>query len=268
MCQGDTKVKIVCPSGLSGTVRKLKGSEANVLSDRKAAKKGETYDKILRACWEETTDPGVYQDLPTNPNWAKILVCDRFYALVCIRIATYGPEYIFPTQCPSDKCGETGEWQINLATDLPILDLPEESREAIREGRNRFETRIGGSTIAFKLMTGADEKKAGKRASQNKSELMTTSLASRILEIDGMTRSHEIDKWLKDADLDLQWDLLRSFEEVDGGVEQSIEIECQECFKKYLVTLPFEGEGFWIPSTRKSRSLRRTKTRTVRTIED
>jgi len=265
-------MEIICPSGLAGEVRKLKGSEANVLSDRKAAKKGETYDKILTACWTRTTDPGPY-DQPlglaegeVSPPWGKILVCDRFYALACIRIATYGPAYIFPTQCPATVCGERFEWEIDLAKDLPVLDLPDESREAIRAGTNRFTSEVGGHTFVHRLLDGLAEKAVGKRAVKNRAELMTVALASRIVQVDDLTRARDIDQWLKNADMDLQWELLKCFEAVDGGIEQTIEIECPDCYKVYEVVLPFEGEGFWIPSTRKSRSVRRTKTRTTRTI--
>ncbi len=265
-------MEITCPSGLSGEVRKLKGSEANILSDRKAAKKGETFDKILIACWTKTEDPGPYEALgaaagqPMIP-WDKILVCDRFYALACIRIATYGSTFIFPTQCPSEACGIRFEWQIDLAKDLPVIDLPEASREAIRRGENRFAAKLGDHAIVFKLQTGSDEKRAGKRATQNRDQLMTVALSSRIIQVDDITRGQDIDQWLKDTDLDLQWDLLKDFEAVDGGIEQTIEIECQDCSRIYEVILPFEGEGFWIPSTRKSRSKRRTTRRgKVRTI--
>lgn len=264
-------MEIVCPSGLSGKIRKLKGAEANVLSDREAVKKGEVYNKILAQCWEETLDPGVYdaQIAPAGtatPQWDKVLVCDRFYALTCIRIATYGSEFLFPAQCPVSLCGARFEWGIDLSKDLPVLDLPDESREAIRNGENRFETSCAGEPVFFKLMNGADEKRTGKRALQNKSELVTVALGARILQVGGMTDKRKIDEWLKATDLDLQWDLLKQFEAVDGGIDQKIEIECPECYKGFDVTLPFEGEGFWIPSTRKSRSKDRTTTRKTRTI--
>lgn len=266
---------IVCPSGLRGTVRKLRGSEANILSDRSIAKKGNTFELILSACWTETDDPGPYEGRGVSVgtskiDWSRILTCDRFYALACIRIATYGSKFTFPTQCTSHNCRESFEWEIDLATDLPVVDLPDESRLAIRDGRNRFEVEVGGHSVAFKLQDGAGERRAGKRASANKDQLMTIALASRILEVDGLTRNHEITKWLKNADLDLQGELLKAFEESDGGIEQSIEIQCPECFSEFEVTLPFEGEAFWMPSTRKSKSKKRTtkrKTRTIATVE-
>lgn len=226
-------MEIVCPSGLAGEVRKLKGSEANILSDRKAAKKGETFDKILDSCWTATGDAGPYEAMGVSTGagrvpWPKILVCDRFYALTCIRIATYGPAFIFPTQCKAAQCGARFEWEIDLAKDLPVLDLPEDSREAIATGSNRFQCEVGGHAIHFKLQDGAGERKTGKRATKNRDQLMTVGLSSRILQVDEITRGREIDQWLKDTDMDLQFEMLRAFEAVDGGIEQAIEIECPE----------------------------------------
>ena len=51
---------IVCPSGLAGEVRGLRGKEGKLLADRAAARAGATFDQILAGCWLATADPGVY----------------------------------------------------------------------------------------------------------------------------------------------------------------------------------------------------------------
>jgi hypothetical protein len=43
--------------------------------------------------------------------------------------------------------------------------------------------------------------------------------------------------------------LLDSFDEADGGVETSIEVECPACGGVQDVQLPFE-RGFFLPTTR------------------
>jgi hypothetical protein len=40
--------------------------------------------------------------------------------------------------------------------------------------------------------------------------------------------------------------LLDKFEEVDGGVETTLDVECQACFGVQAVELPFE-RGFFLP---------------------
>lgn len=257
-------MEVRCPSGLRGEVRKLKGSEANVLADRKAARKGETYDRILSACWLKTLDPGPYGNIGVQEGersipWAKVLVGDRHYALTAIRIATYGPEYVFPVQCRG--CNARFEWEIDLEKDITVYDFPEGTVAKIASGDNRFETDVGGRRVVFKILNGADEHRSGKLLMQNKSEQITVALASRIVEVDGVKGRRGVDEWLEGLDLPVQWALLEQFEEPDGGVEQTIEIECPECDGQYEIVLPFEGEGFWIPSTRKQRSLKRKESR-------
>ena len=259
-------MEITCPSGLAGEVRKLKASEINILTDRQAVKKGETFNKLLAACWVKTTATGPYkvelgegQSVP----WDSVLVADRTIALMAIRVASYGTQYIFPVQCDAlQTCGNNFEWEINLSKDLPIFDLPEESISKIAEGDNRFIVESEGKEIGFRLMTGKDEKIASKRIRNNRDKLMTTAIASRIIELDGKALNHvEAEKFVAQMDADAQWKLLEKFEAVDGGVDQLIEIECPECLKGMDYNVPLEGDGFWIPSSRKTRKQKREQTR-------
>ncbi len=267
-------MKITTPSGFSGEVRKLKGSEANILSDRKAARKGETYDKILRACWLDTEDPGPYSNSGVSAEaksipWGKILVCDRFVILAGIRSATYGSSYCFPVKCGESGrgCGYPFEWEVDLETEVLLYPLPEESIQKIAAGNNRFETVLDGTSIVFKLLTGTDERRAGKDIRKNKSEIFTTALASRIVEVEGKDR-RGIKSWLEGLDLDVQLELLGKFEDVDGGFETELEVECPDCDRIQTITVPFEGEAFWLPRSRKRRSseARGRKTRTMATM--
>lgn len=252
-------MEINCPSGLRGRIRKLRGAEANILADQRTAAQGATYDRILAAIWEETLDPGPYADIGVTTGeapvpWGKILVADRFVTLVGARSATYGSSYFFPV-----LCGETGrggcrhrfEWEIDLVTQLPLYDLPEESRAKIAAGNNSFETEIAGRRVVFKLQTGDDEKKAGEKLATKRSEMMTTALAGRIISIDGVERG-KVEDFLKAMDLDHQLAMMGAFDAVDGGFETEIEIECPKCLHVMDVTLPFEGQPFWLPRSRKA----------------
>ncbi len=260
---------VKCPSGLIGEVRKLKGSEANILADRKAAKKGETYDKILSACWLSTDGVGPYEDFMEEgdkpPPWGKILICDRYYALAAMRIATYGADYFFPVKCADRMCEEQFEWEINIENDLEVVDLPKETIEKIRAGDNAFDCEIEGLPVKFKLMTGKDEIQAGRRVTQNKDQLITTALSSRILSIGDIDKRPAVHEKIKDLGADSQWELLSLIEEVDGGIDQQIEIECPECSHIFEFNVPFEGAAFWVPSSRKRLKKKRKQARKGRT---
>ncbi|MFM9709749.1 hypothetical protein, partial [Streptomyces galilaeus] len=78
--------------------------EERILADRKLAKSGGQVSGLLAACWERTLDPGPYADLADPVPWGKILEGDRFYALLQIRVLTYGPEYAFTVHCADARC--------------------------------------------------------------------------------------------------------------------------------------------------------------------
>lgn len=247
---------ITCPSGLTGRVRGLKGSELNVLGDRKAARSGDLFDNLLRACWLGTEDIGPYDFVdPNKPNWSKVLVADRFYTLLQIRQATYPNEsYSFRTSCTNDACGAAFMWDINL-DDLPVKQIPEESLVKLRNNET-FTASVDGKTIEFRLTTGDDERR-GTKFLRGMNQQILELLNLRILAVEGVERKDK-KKWLSDLDLSAHRDLLAAFDEHDGGVETEIEVECQECGQVFPVELPF-GREFFLPVRRRKDSSNTTQ---------
>ncbi len=64
---------IICPSGLSGSIRGMKVREERILTDRQLARSGGQLDKLLSACWEETPDTGLYHLENDKIDWGKVL---------------------------------------------------------------------------------------------------------------------------------------------------------------------------------------------------
>lgn len=241
---------IVCPSGLAGEIRGLKGKEGKLLADRAAARAGSTFEKILAGCWLSTTDPGLYE-VPEGGalDWSKVLVADRFYSLLQIRALTFGDEYAFAVQCQSAGCRERFEWSLNLK-DLPVAPLSDAAKAAFEAG-NRFETKLphDGRKVWFRLMTGADEVRAAGALRSGRDGMLLTALALRIVEIEGVPDG-ERRKFLDEMEMADAAALLDSFDEADGGVETAIEVECPSCLGVQEVQLPFE-RGFFLPTKRR-----------------
>lgn len=240
---------IVCPSGLAGEIRGLKGKEGALLSDRTAARAGALFEKLLANCWLSTTDAGIYE-LPASGvlDWSKVLVADRFYALLQIRARTFGDEYAFSVQCANAGCRERFEWTLNLQ-ELPVVPLPDTSKAAFQAG-NRFETILprDGRRVWFRLMTGADEARAAQVFKTGRDGALLTALALRIVEIEGVP-GHDKRKFLDELELADAAALLDQFDAADGGVETDIQIECPACAGVQDVQLPFE-RGFFLPTSR------------------
>lgn len=237
---------IVCPSGLTGEIRGLKGKEGKLLADRSAARAGSTFEKLLAGCWVETHDPGVYVFAEGTPlDWARVLVADRFYTLLQIRSLTFGDEYAFSVQCKNAGCRERFEWEL-LLKDLPVRALSDDAKATFRDG-NRFETKLphDGRRVWFRLMTGADEARAAMALKNARDGALLTALALRIVEIEGIA-DKERRAFLEEMEMADAAALLDRFEEVDGGVETTLEVECPSCLGVQEVDLPFE-RGFFLP---------------------
>jgi hypothetical protein len=245
-------ITITCPSGLVGEVRGFKVKEANILADKAALKKGTAYDTILSGCWLNTVDPGPYPWLEAGKpvDWSKALVCDRFYALLQIRAATFGEDYAFKLKCQNSACGEAFEWEIKVA-DLPIKQLPEFSKDVLRGGSTRFETTLSdGKRCWFKLLNGAAEAAAANSMRLANGRRIVFSLMQRIEEVEGVPRA-QLSRYLDDLDLGELFSLVEQFDEADGGVETLIDVECPHCGTTQGVQLPF-GQDFFSPPKKKT----------------
>lgn len=243
-------MEIVCPSGMRGRVRGMKVREEKILADRQLAKSGAQLDELLAACWEETIDPGPYAG--GRLDWSKVLQGDRFYALMQMRVATYGPDYAFHVGCSNAACRARIDWELDLGK-LPVRALSEESREAFLAG-NRLEAMLpdAGRRVWFKLLTGEDERKLA-RAGKGQDGALSLVLALRVVEVEGVD-ARERRRFLEDLTMRDADALFDAFDARECGVDTTIEIECPECLEVQDVELPFD-QGFFLPG--KGRSARR-----------
>jgi hypothetical protein len=219
----------------------MKVREERILVDRKLAKSGGQLDELLAACWEETADAGPYTFEADRPDWSKVLLGDRFYALIRVRCATYGPDYGFSVICSDPRCRARIDWEVDLR-ELPVRILPEESRKLFLEG-NRFPTLLPEANrhVTFRLLVGEDERRLPNLRRQAADRILSASLGYRITSIEGVEPKDK-KKFLEDLSLRDAAYLAAEFERVDCGIETSFEIECPTCFAVQRVELPFEAD--------------------------
>lgn len=234
---------ITCPSGLAGVVRGLKVREERILTDRKLAKSNAQLDELLRACWVETHDPGPYAVGERGLDWDAVLQGDRFYALLAIRIATYGPTYAFSVTCGEERCRARFEWELDLR-ELPVRALSAASRALFTSG-NRFETVLPDAQrrVVFRLMTGADERRLPMLRRNADGGTMTAVLAHRCVEIEGIT-AQEKRRFIEDLSMSDADALVDAMNDADCGVTTKIDVECTECLATQEIELPF-GRTFF-----------------------
>lgn len=243
--------EVHAPSGLRGVVRNLKGTEANILADEAKARKFKTFEEILANCWLRTDDPGPcgkkYLNGSGAPDWSKVLMADRFYTLVQIRIATYKTAYSFGCKC--SHCNEPFEWDIDIDEHLPLKRFSEESIRTYLDG-NRFPSQMpDGRRFWYQLLIGKDEMSNAKKVRKSRDELVTLALVSRIIEVEGVS---DLRAYVEDMDFDAQQEIIELLDDGDAGYDNEIEIECPECFMEQDVRVPF-GARFWMRPKKKRR---------------
>ena len=237
---------ITCPSGLSGRLRGMKVREEKILVDRKLAKSGTQLDELLAACWEETIDAGPYTFEGPRPDWSAVLQGDRFYTLLQLRALTYGPEYSFAVTCREVRCRARILWELDLH-DLPVRPLAGKQRDLFLHG-NRFPALLPDAQkkVAFRLLTGADERRLPALKRQAGDRLLSATLAFRLVEVEGVAPKDKR-RFVEELSLADARHLGEEFQQADCGVETSIDIECPECFAVQAVDLPFDAD-FFLPT--------------------
>lgn len=254
-------IDVTLPSGARGRVRGLKGRELNLFANKGAARRGKTSQQILANVWVETFDGGpLYED--GKIDWDKAPQCDRFTALFHARIASYGAKYEFKHKCGNEDC-ERKYWWVEDLIKRPIKPLPEASIATFKAG-NRFTTSVEGPDgkpreVIFQLLTHKLEDKINQAQNMSPTEKATASLAQRIVSIEGVEAGKgPIKRFLEDMDASAIFYMLDLFDEVDGGIETKIEVECPHCGELEDLELPL-GDEFWNPQRRK-RSTESTET--------
>lgn len=242
--------QIVCPSGLTLSIRGLKGKEANLFTNAALHRKGIFIDKILDACVEEVIDPGPYE-LPegSKVNWAKVLTGDRYYAIIQVRAETYGSVLEFQNDCKA--CGGKMTLELDLDTDLDVTFLPRERYPELDKG-SVTTLPESGEEVCFHLQTGQDEHRSAKRMRNNRSRAVSVALATRLDSISGVETNDKL-RWVEDLDLKDMVALMEAMEGADCGVETALKEDCEHCYTENEVELPLSSADFWLPKkTRKS----------------
>jgi hypothetical protein len=232
-------------------MRGMKAREERILADRKLARSGAQLEQILTACWDETL-AGPYDFGDKSIDWGKVLQGDRFFALLQVRMLSYGPEYAFSVSCENRGCRARIDWELDLR-ELPVKPMSDESLKTFLSG-NRFETMLpdAGRKVSFGLLTGHDEQRMTALRKSAQERPITTLLGYRLSSIDGIEHRDKA-RFIDDLSMADVAFLLAELERVDCGVETEIEVECPECLGITRVELPFE-RGFFLPERKKPKT--------------
>jgi len=219
------------------SVREITGSEEDMLSSA-TVPSDKKFNELLIRC---TTRIGPESDPATIRAMLPLLpIGDRISLLFGIRRITLGDIYPFQVQCPS--CAALSSFHINLGE----LDV-----KKMKDPKTRVfdETLPSGKKVRFRVMTGADEEKVKKAAKKFKDDGPSLAILARLELLNEAPPTLPGVKGLGMRDRNF---LRKKFEEVEGGVDTSLEITCPACAHEFNSEMNISGKEFFFPSEESS----------------
>jgi hypothetical protein len=215
-------------------VREITGSEEDMLASPKIKdhrKMGELISRCVMAIGPVTDRDELSRMVP------KLLVGDRVYAFLLIRRVTLGDQYPFRSKCP--ECSVEGSFDVDLsALDVRVMPDPTVRQRTLKSPRGR--------EFVIAPMDGVREERL--HTFKNDNDKATLALASRVLLLDGKAPTIGDLKALPLSDRNLLRD---AYQELEGGVDTTIDIECPECHAQFKNELSVTQRAFFFPSVAK-----------------
>lgn len=200
-------------------------------------------------------DPGPYDFLEVGgkPDWDRMLKGDRLVGMLDVRKLSYRDGHLYDAKlrCPQLACSHKFDWEINLNEDITRIDLTPDAIQHLKDGKP-FEATIADHVVSFTHALGKTEELYNRLCDQYPGRDMACALRCRIVGVEGI-QPRDIMDWLdgnngessaydgltsQDAE-----DLREAFDEVEGGIDTSMEAQCprSNCRTWFDFELPFSG---------------------------
>ena len=214
------------------TVREISGDEEDMLVSSNVPNLRKMNELLIR-CVERigpyTEKKDLIKIIP------KLVVGDRVYLLFAIRRASLGDLFPFEEVCP--KCDKKHGYTQDLK-DLKIVKMPDPKKRIFDEVLPRSK-----KSVRFRPLTGADEDRLNKALSG--SDSASAAILIRLELLDGAPPTLADVKKL--GLQDRIW-IRKKFDEVEGGVETTLECTCPFCNHEFQRDLQVNDPGFFYPS--------------------
>jgi hypothetical protein len=214
-------------------VREITGHEEDMLANRKMAA-NQKINALIAQCTERVgtvTDKGKLTQVVLD-----MTVGDRLFAIFAIRRVTVGNAYTFEARC--SHCKHTGRFTVDLS-ELEIKPMPDPAKRS-------FEVTLpsSGDLVKFHPMIGREEMKL-QQIDKKGTDSLSLAIIVRLDEVGGKTPTLGSVKNLNMKDRQF---IRSKFDEVEGGVETGIELDCSSCYQEFKQELDVGQASFFFPS--------------------
>lgn len=262
------------------TLREISGWEEDILTDQRKAKDGsgrllrrpgDRITDVLARCTvkvgedicEANADPEKASVKHFHDIWDAARSGDRGVAVVTLRRLSLGDKYIFTEICPHCKremprvsvdlsTQEISPYFSNLLFEADGKEAGEdaEARETVNELLMRTDYEVTtpkGTCIRWKHATRMEEERMQELMTSDPASIVSASILTRVTHINGKEAKLKSTKSLYSSDRTF---LRRYFDEVDGGIDTTAEISCDnlDCGATYSRRIDIGKPSFFFPS--------------------
>lgn len=166
---------------------------------------------------------------------------DRSFTMIALRRVTQGDMFQWFMKCP--ECGEKS---------TVTLDLRELATKEMKDPTQRVYDVVlprSGKSVRWKVLDGFSESQRDKLRKKVAQDRATFAIFLRLEQLDGKPATVESVKAL--GAFDRQF-LREKFDEIEGGIETDVDMECPECRVEIKTEVDITQKSFFFPTTLKS----------------
>jgi hypothetical protein len=173
---------------------------------------------------------------------SDLVIGDRVFLLFAIRRVTLGDELPIREECP--HCKVKSLFVINIGEELKIKPM--------RDPKVRIhDVQLpSGKSARFRVATGSDEARVAKIIRRQREDALSQSLLMRLELLEGVKPDLASVRALGMRDRSFLRD---QFEEVEGGVDTTLEFVCPSCGREWERDLDLKGASFFSLGGRRRR---------------
>jgi hypothetical protein len=182
---------------------------------------------------------GPVVDKPILVNCARALtIGDRAFLMLAIRRVTLGDEFPYEAKCT--ECEKKFFVSVDLST-LEVKTMPDPKKRVYEVMLPRAQ-----KVARWHVMTGKEEETLAKAKTDDR---ISAAVLCRLDTLDGQPATFDHVRAMSMLDRDF---LREQFDEMEGGIDTTLELECTHCGETFTTDLEVNQSGFFFPSrTRK-----------------
>jgi hypothetical protein len=211
------------------TFREMAGPEEDILASNMAV--SQKLSTIMANCTRSIGEVSEYNQIKKMMD--EMVISDRWFYLVQLRILSLGADYRFLTKCPA--CQHEDKVVFDLR-EVKVKNAPK------ADALYRDLTLPSGQTVRIKVADGVSDAKIEKMA--NESNAPTIGLYVRISELNGSPVDLADVKQMTMRDRAF---IRQAVEEHEGQLDESFQASCPKCGHSYEGEMQLDGRTFFSP---------------------